>query len=91
MARCICRMPRIRHKEIGKVDASALKSGDENVVSRALSSMAPYAGYRSGIVVCTPYKTYVHSLSFDASAVLFGSLQWSHSRNKGLQDFWDTL
>ena len=76
-------MTRIRHKEIARVDASTLNKGDGNLVSRALSSMAPNAWYRSDIVICTPqYKTYAHSLSFDASPVLFGSLQWSHGRNK---------
>ena len=51
MARCICRIPRIRHKKIERVDASTLKSGGENLVSSALSSMAPNAGYRSDIVI----------------------------------------
>ena len=74
------RYPECLELEIRK---SEDEESDGNFVSRALSSMAPNAGYWFGIVICAPQKkNYLHSLSFDSSLVLFGSLQWSHGRSK---------
>ena len=70
-------------EEIGRIDAATMERAMEGMLSRARSCVAHNGCHLTDVVFhAWKYKTSVHSLSFEVSFVLIGTIERLHDKNK---------